>query len=328
MGSNMAENHPIAFRFVVEAQRRGATVIHVDPRFTRTSALADIYAPIRSGTDIAFLGGIIRYILENDLWFREWALAYTNIAHIIEERLRRHRGQRRRVLRLRRRTPGPTRRRPGSTRARPCPPRSPNTACNRRRGRPATTRAMAEEPAAAGPTRCSIRAASTRSCGGTIARYTPEMVETRHRLPARHLPEGRRRARPELGPRAHRRVLLRGRLDPSLDGRADHPGRHHHPGPARQCRAAGRRHHGAARPRVDPGLDRHPDALQHAADLPAAAERLPQPRHARKDYLKVETPPTGWWANFPKYVVSLLKAWYGAGCDGGRTSGATGSCRS
>ena len=85
MGSNMAENHPIAFRFVVEAQRRGAKVIHIDPRFTRTSALADIHAPIRSGSDIAFLGGLIHYVLERDLWFRDYALSYTNIAKIITE---------------------------------------------------------------------------------------------------------------------------------------------------------------------------------------------------------------------------------------------------
>src|SRR4051812_6158988 len=85
MGSNMAENHPVAFRFVLQAKARGATVIHVDPRFTRTSALADIYAPVRAGTDVAFLGGIIRYILENDLWFREYVERYTNIATIIEE---------------------------------------------------------------------------------------------------------------------------------------------------------------------------------------------------------------------------------------------------
>jgi formate dehydrogenase major subunit len=78
MGSNMAENHPIAFRFVLKAKEKGATVIHVDPRFTRTSALADIYAPIRTGTDIAFLGGIIRYLLENDLWFRPYAVNFTN----------------------------------------------------------------------------------------------------------------------------------------------------------------------------------------------------------------------------------------------------------
>ena len=88
MGSNMAENHPIAFRFVMQAKARGATLIHVDPRFTRTSAMADLYAPIRAGTDIAFLGGIIRYILENDLWFREFALEYTNLATIIDERFR------------------------------------------------------------------------------------------------------------------------------------------------------------------------------------------------------------------------------------------------
>src|SRR5689334_16459009 len=85
MGSNMAECHPVAFRWPMLAKARGAKLIHVDPRFTRTSALADIHAPIRPGSDIAFLGGIIRYILENDLWFREFALNYTNIAHIIED---------------------------------------------------------------------------------------------------------------------------------------------------------------------------------------------------------------------------------------------------
>jgi formate dehydrogenase major subunit len=84
MGSNMAENHPIAFRFVLEAKARGATIVHADPRFTRTSALADIYAPVRAGSDIAFLGGLIRYILENDLWFKDYVLDYTNMATIIE----------------------------------------------------------------------------------------------------------------------------------------------------------------------------------------------------------------------------------------------------
>jgi formate dehydrogenase major subunit len=85
MGSNMAEAHPIAFRFVLQARQKGATVIHVDPRFTRTSALADIYAPLRAGSDIAFLGGLIRYILENDLWFHDYALAYSNLSTIIAD---------------------------------------------------------------------------------------------------------------------------------------------------------------------------------------------------------------------------------------------------
>ena len=85
MGSNMAENHPIAFRFVMQAKEKGATIIHADPRFTRTSALADLYAPVRAGSDIAFLGGLIHYILENDLWFKEYVLNYTNISMIIHE---------------------------------------------------------------------------------------------------------------------------------------------------------------------------------------------------------------------------------------------------
>src|SRR5947209_11787882 len=85
MGSNMAENHPIAFRFVMQAKEKGATIIHVDPRFTRTSALADIYAPVRAGSDVAFLGGLINYILERNLWFKDYVLNYTNISTIIED---------------------------------------------------------------------------------------------------------------------------------------------------------------------------------------------------------------------------------------------------
>lgn len=88
MGSNMAENHPIAFRFALQAKERAATLIHVDPRFTRTSALCDIYAPLRPGSDIAFLGGIIRYILEHNLWFKEYALAFSNLSTIIDERFK------------------------------------------------------------------------------------------------------------------------------------------------------------------------------------------------------------------------------------------------
>ncbi len=84
-GSNFAEAHPVAYRFVMKAKERGATIIHVDPRFTRTSATADIYAPIRSGTDIAFLGGIINYVLSNERYFKEYVAAYTNASNIVGE---------------------------------------------------------------------------------------------------------------------------------------------------------------------------------------------------------------------------------------------------
>ena len=88
MGSNMAENHPVGFQWVVEAKKRGAKVIHVDPRFTRTSALADHFVALRAGSDIAFLGGIVRYILEEDRAFTEYVVRYTNAATIVSEDFR------------------------------------------------------------------------------------------------------------------------------------------------------------------------------------------------------------------------------------------------
>jgi formate dehydrogenase major subunit len=81
----MAECHPVGFRWVMKAKERGATVIHVDPRFTRTSAVADLHVPIRAGSDIAFLGGIIHYILENERYFREYVVNYTNAADILTD---------------------------------------------------------------------------------------------------------------------------------------------------------------------------------------------------------------------------------------------------
>ncbi len=88
MGSNMAENHPVGFQWVAEAKQRGARVIHVDPRFTRTSAFADTFVPLRAGSDIAFLGAIVRYILEEDRAFREYVVRYTNASTIISEDFR------------------------------------------------------------------------------------------------------------------------------------------------------------------------------------------------------------------------------------------------
>jgi formate dehydrogenase major subunit len=83
-GSNAAENHPISFRWVTKAMERGATLISVDPRFTRTSSKAHMYAPIRSGTDIAFLGGMIHYILQNRLYNEKYMKLYTNASFLID----------------------------------------------------------------------------------------------------------------------------------------------------------------------------------------------------------------------------------------------------
>ena len=81
----MAEAHPVGFQWVMEAKARGAKVIHIDPRFTRTSAVSDQYVPLRVGSDIAFLGGVINYVLQNDLAFKEYVVAYTNAPTIVSE---------------------------------------------------------------------------------------------------------------------------------------------------------------------------------------------------------------------------------------------------
>ena len=83
MGGKAAENHPISFKWVLKAKDAGATVMHVDPVFGRTSARCDFHVPLRSGTDIAFLGGMINYILEKKKYFEEYVREYTNAAFIV-----------------------------------------------------------------------------------------------------------------------------------------------------------------------------------------------------------------------------------------------------
>ena len=90
MGSNMAECHPVAFRWPMKAKMNGGKIIHVDPRFTRTSAMSDIHAPIRAGSDVAFLGGLINHVINSRRWntepfFREYVVNYTNAATIINQ---------------------------------------------------------------------------------------------------------------------------------------------------------------------------------------------------------------------------------------------------
>src|SRR5713226_2871891 len=103
MGSNMAECHPVAFRWVIQAKNAGAKIIHADPRFTRTSAMAQIYAPLRAGSDIVFLGALINFILEQhepifakaegdlsprERFFRDYLAHYTNAPALITEEFR------------------------------------------------------------------------------------------------------------------------------------------------------------------------------------------------------------------------------------------------
>jgi formate dehydrogenase major subunit len=88
MGSNMAENHPVGFQWVMEAKRRGARIIHVDPRFSRTSAMAHDHVTLRAGSDIAFLGALINYVITHDRWFRDYVIGYTNATTIVSDDFR------------------------------------------------------------------------------------------------------------------------------------------------------------------------------------------------------------------------------------------------
>ena len=89
MGSNPASNHPVSWKWIQEAvDKRGAKIICVDPRFTQSAAKAHLYAPLRSGTDIAFLGGMIKYILDNKLYFAEYVKNYTNASFLVNPDLK------------------------------------------------------------------------------------------------------------------------------------------------------------------------------------------------------------------------------------------------
>jgi formate dehydrogenase major subunit len=82
--SNWAECHPVSYKWVMKAKERGAKIIHVDPRFTRTSATADYWVPIRSGTNIVFFGGLIRYAIESKKYFHDYVVHYTNAAFLMD----------------------------------------------------------------------------------------------------------------------------------------------------------------------------------------------------------------------------------------------------
>jgi formate dehydrogenase major subunit len=310
MGSNMAEAHPVAFRFVMQAKERGATVIHVDPRFTRTSAMADIHAPIRAGSDIAFLGGIVRHLLQNELWFRDYALAYTNLATIIDPEFR-----------------SPSERASGRfsgwnedeetygydtwqydgftipsalTEHYLETPEPLSDPVSRLHDHPPHQDPSLQHP----------------MCVYQILRrhydpYTPEMVERVTGCP--------------------QDVFLR-----IADALAQNSGRektgaicyavgwNHHTTGVQMIRAAGLVQSllgNMGRPGGGILALRGHCSIQGSTDIPTLFDMLPsylpqpsalkpQSRHYDQ-FLQDETIPTGWWNNFPKYMTSLLRAWYG-----------------
>ena len=301
----MAENHPVGFQWVIEAREHGAKVIHVDPRFTRTSAMADIWVPLRAGSDILFLGGLINYVLEHGKEFREYVVAYTNASTLLRDDFRdtedldglfsgwdaekkkydpeswAYRGLRK----------------DGGARSRASRPRPHAVAMPRSRIR--------SDPTLQDP-RCVFQVLKRH-----FARYTPEMVERGCGVP--------------------KEVFLKTAETFTSASGADKT--------AAICYAVGWTQHSNGVQIIRSAailataawetLGGPAEAFSHCADmLPFRARRI-SPRFTTfcratcpcrcfeadsnnlKSYVEKHSSRTGLWANFDKYIVSLLKAWYG-----------------
>jgi formate dehydrogenase major subunit len=286
-GSNMAECHPVAYRFVMEARERGATVIHVDPRYTRTSATANIYAPIRSGTDIVFLGGLINYVLQNELYFKEYVVRYTNAPFLVNENFK-----------------GADEggglfsgfEANGSEEGKP-------------KYDPATWQYDRDENGVPLRDESLLDPQSVfQLLKRHFARYTPEMVADVCGTP--------------------RDVFLQVARSFAANSGRDKTGSFiyavgltHHSTGVQMIRAAAILQlllGNVGRPGGGILALRGHATIQGSTDIPTLYNMLPgylnmplEPQTGLQDYLKANYAPTGWWHNLPKYVVSLLKAWYG-----------------
>ncbi len=300
----MAECHPVGFRWVMKAKERGATVIHVDPRFTRTSAVADIHVPIRAGSDIAFLGGIIHYILEHERYFKEYVVNYTNAPAILTEEYQdteegdgifcgwetdkgeyQHRKWRYEGVEPEA-AAGARESASGSGKEQKNPIRAKHT-----------------DPTLQHP-RCVFQVLKHH-----YRRYTPEMVEKTCGVPARL-------------------------LEKVADALCRNSGRER---TSAFCYAVGWTQHtvgvqyirtaciiqlllgNIGRPGGGILALRGHASIQGSTDIPTLYNLLPgylpMPRAKHdKDYAtynELNESPSGWWGEFPKYSASLLKAWYG-----------------
>ena len=286
----MAEAHPVGFQWVMEAKRRGAKVIHVDPRFTRTSAVADLHVPIRAGLGhrVPRWPGQPR---------AEQRPGLPRVRRRLHERCEPHR---RRPSRDTEDLDGlfsgfdPDTGLYDPTTWRYQPPEDMDEDEQQREeelegdeapgaDQRASHQAARSESHGSGGAPVVVEGTPGRDAAGPALRVPdPEAAlralhpgdgagGVRHR--ARAVPAGRRRAHQQQRARADRRLLLRGRVDASHRRRTDDPHGGDPADAARQHRSPGRRDHGAARPREHPGLDRHPDPVQHPARLPADAAR-------------------------------------------------------
>jgi formate dehydrogenase major subunit len=310
MGSNMAECHPVAFRWPMKAKEKGAKLIHVDPRFTRTSAMCDIHAPIRAGTDIVFLGALINTIINDERWinepfFQEYLVNYSNAATLITEEYQDpeeldglfsgfdDRNRRYNV-----------------------------ESWAYQRGDAPVTQPAGEEQSYADAVAAGLpgvpRTDPTLQDPNTVfqimkrhyARYTPEMVQNVCGCPQEKFLQV-----------AETLLTNSGRERTSAIVYA--VGWTQHTVGVQFIRTAGMLQvilGNAGRPGGGILALRGHATIQGSTDIPTLYHSWsgylnnPDARKAHdtlRDYIVTETPPTSYWFNFPKFAVSLLKAWFG-----------------
>ncbi len=301
----MAECHPIGFRWVMKAKARGATIIHVDPRYTRTSAVADLHAPIRAGSDIAFLGGIVRYIIENERYFRAYVVPYTNASTILREDYRDTEDLDGLFSGYAEGTYDPTSWQYQGVDL--VPPAGQKDAASDLEGRAGDNLARGtndERDLSLEHPRCVFQVLRRH-----FARYTPEMVETTCGIPAADFlriaeamcaASGREKTGAicyAVGWTQHSvgvQYIRTAAIIQLLLGNMGRPG-----GGIMALRG-----HASIQGSTDiptlfdllPGYLPMP-TVQHAPDLAT--------------YLRAHRSDSAWWSEMPKYVVSLLKAWFG-----------------
>jgi formate dehydrogenase-N alpha subunit len=288
MGGNAAEAHPCGFKWVIEAKKdRKARLIVVDPRFTRSAAVSDFYAPIRAGSDIAFLGGVINYLLSKDKIHHDYVKNYTNAAFLIDEGFKFDDGL-----------------------------FSGYNAEKRSYGKDTWKYQMGKDGfAMVDPTlespNCVFQLMKKH-----YSRYTPELVSKTTGTPQdAFLKICEMMAETSAPDKTYDDLLCLG-LDRTFGRLAEHPHHGPDPAPARQHGHGGRRHQRALRGHAN---------VQGITDMCLYSEVLPgylsAPTDAdvdRKTYLEKRTPKAlrpnqmNFPQNFPKWFTSLQKAWYGA----------------
>ncbi len=307
MGSSMAENHPVGFQWVMKARERGAKVIHVDPRFTRTSAAANYWLPLRAGSDIVFLGALIHHVVKDDRIFREYVVPYTNASTILRPDFRDTEDLAGLFSGW---DPGQGKYDPESWLYRGSPSKgekgghqeSSGGHAKDRGGEAAQLQFHQNDPTLQNP-RCVYQVLKKH-----FARYTPEMVERVCGIPVAQFlavaetfisasgPEKTAAICYAVGWTQHStgvQIIRSAAILQLLLGNIGRPG-----GGIMALRGHA--------------------SIQGSTDIPTLYDilpgYLPMPDaglNTTREYLKMHRSETGWWANLDKYIVSLLKAYYG-----------------